>query len=451
MSILYAHIAAGSKSESGSEPVEDSNNSSDSSVNESEHEETPTPEESGSEAKQDDEPEVTTSKKTTKKPQLNLAPAPVPLVNVWGSKSDGSSNAKLEDSANWPSPLTAIQDGGSDTTKKPVAKNSGKEKWVPYQAAAVVIVPASSASKPAKAHSKRSNKKKVLGKVNGGKPGKVAAAKRTSSSGSKTAEAEESKPEDPAETELKSEEKKDPKINGAEKQNFHQSNPNFHYNKGFYSNNARYIRANYNPYKGKAHFGNKHYYSNNARANGQANGAGLNSFKQQSIPYVQGFIPQQSQQAPLPPNFYPPFNGGYYNGDVVLPPQQQQPQFYGEFPNQNFQFNAIISQISYYFSVDNLVKDLYLRKQMNSSGFIPISVIGNFYRMQTLTGGRYELVVEALKSVNNVEVRGDFVRLSQDHEQWVLPLEEREENGLNEQNGQVEALTSHVEALTVSD
>lgn len=39
----------------------------------------------------------------------------------------------------------------------------------------------------------------------------------------------------------------------------------------------------------------------------------------------------------------------------------------------------------YYFSDDNLQKDFFLRNQMDEEGFVPISVIAGFNRLQALT------------------------------------------------------------------
>ena len=45
----------------------------------------------------------------------------------------------------------------------------------------------------------------------------------------------------------------------------------------------------------------------------------------------------------------------------------------------------IISFSEYYFSDDNLQKDFFLRNQMDDEGFVPISVIAGFNRLQALT------------------------------------------------------------------
>lgn len=39
----------------------------------------------------------------------------------------------------------------------------------------------------------------------------------------------------------------------------------------------------------------------------------------------------------------------------------------------------------YYFSVDNLERDFFLRRKMDSDGFLPITLIASFHRVQALT------------------------------------------------------------------
>lgn len=42
-------------------------------------------------------------------------------------------------------------------------------------------------------------------------------------------------------------------------------------------------------------------------------------------------------------------------------------------------------QIEYYFSVDNLERDFFLRRKMDADGFLPITLIASFHRVQALT------------------------------------------------------------------
>lgn len=81
----------------------------------------------------------------------------------------------------------------------------------------------------------------------------------------------------------------------------------------------------------------------------------------------------------------------------------------------------LLGQLEYYFSLQNLAQDLYLRRQMDSQGWISIQLIASFNRVQQLTKDA-QLVHEVLSLSELVEVRDVYVRLRDD--QWrnfVLP------------------------------
>jgi la-related protein 1 len=43
-----------------------------------------------------------------------------------------------------------------------------------------------------------------------------------------------------------------------------------------------------------------------------------------------------------------------------------------------------VSSSEYYFSEDNLQADIYLRQQMTKDGYVPLSLIAGFHRVQSL-------------------------------------------------------------------
>ncbi|RXG71351.1 La-related protein 1, partial [Armadillidium vulgare] len=74
----------------------------------------------------------------------------------------------------------------------------------------------------------------------------------------------------------------------------------------------------------------------------------------------------------------------------------------------------------YYFSADNLAKDRYMRTKMDSEGYLPLSLISSFNRMQKLTDDM-NIILEAVKLSANLEVRDDlYVRTSINPETWPL-------------------------------
>ncbi|KAF7485544.1 Hypothetical predicted protein [Marmota monax] len=60
-------------------------------------------------------------------------------------------------------------------------------------------------------------------------------------------------------------------------------------------------------------------------------------------------------------------------------------------------------QIEHYFSIENLEHDFFLQRKMDEQGFLPISLIAGFHRVQTLTT-KLNLILEALKDSTEVEV-----------------------------------------------
>ncbi|GAN06742.1 la-related protein 1 [Mucor ambiguus] len=80
----------------------------------------------------------------------------------------------------------------------------------------------------------------------------------------------------------------------------------------------------------------------------------------------------------------------------------------------------IMQQIEYYFSVDNLCKDVFLRQQMDSNGFVDLSFIANFNRVKGLTTD-LDLIREALDNSQILEVKGEKLRKREGWETWLMP------------------------------
>ncbi|KAJ7988821.1 hypothetical protein DPEC_G00313170 [Dallia pectoralis] len=77
-------------------------------------------------------------------------------------------------------------------------------------------------------------------------------------------------------------------------------------------------------------------------------------------------------------------------------------------------------QIEYYFSLHNLERDFFLRRKMDAQGFLPISLIASFHRVQALTTD-VNLIVQALKNSTEVELIDEKVRCKIDPEHWPIP------------------------------
>ncbi|ORX38831.1 hypothetical protein BD324DRAFT_576636, partial [Kockovaella imperatae] len=77
--------------------------------------------------------------------------------------------------------------------------------------------------------------------------------------------------------------------------------------------------------------------------------------------------------------------------------------------------------VEYYFSMQNLAMDFFLRQQMDSEGWIDIPVIASFNRVKNLTTD-VGLVKEVMQLSTLLEVREDKVRLAYgESKRWVLP------------------------------
>ncbi|KAI9496425.1 hypothetical protein BDB00DRAFT_118512 [Zychaea mexicana] len=80
----------------------------------------------------------------------------------------------------------------------------------------------------------------------------------------------------------------------------------------------------------------------------------------------------------------------------------------------------ILQQIEYYFSVDNLCKDVFLRSQMDAEGYVDIQLLANFNRVKALAAD-ISLINEALVHSQLLEVKNDKVRRREGWQTWILP------------------------------
>jgi la-related protein 1 len=99
-------------------------------------------------------------------------------------------------------------------------------------------------------------------------------------------------------------------------------------------------------------------------------------------------------------------------------------------------------QSEYYFSLNNLLKDVFLRRHMDSQGFVRLPLIASFKRVEALTKN-----IDVLRSVciesDAIEFRrdsdgGDHIRAKKGWEKMVLEMEERDPSARND--GPKEAL-----------
>ncbi|RWR92757.1 la-related protein 1C-like protein [Cinnamomum micranthum f. kanehirae] len=80
--------------------------------------------------------------------------------------------------------------------------------------------------------------------------------------------------------------------------------------------------------------------------------------------------------------------------------------------------NALLKQIEYYFSDDNLVRDNFLKSRMDGDGWVSVDVISKFPRVKQWTDDK-RLILKALQPSTVVEVQGNKIRRRGDWMVWI--------------------------------
>ncbi|KAG0142646.1 hypothetical protein CROQUDRAFT_662289 [Cronartium quercuum f. sp. fusiforme G11] len=83
----------------------------------------------------------------------------------------------------------------------------------------------------------------------------------------------------------------------------------------------------------------------------------------------------------------------------------------------------VLGQCEYYFSVENLVKDVFLRSHMEQEGWVKISTISSFNRIKSLSTDLEQIRdVMALSAFLEVDRERMMVRKKSDWADWLLPI-----------------------------
>lgn len=144
------------------------------------------------------------------------------------------------------------------------------------------------------------------------------------------------------------------------------------------------------------------------------NGAGTN-FHRMSLPNGTARLPPVQTQFspydyPMPPLSAMPFQHHPYWDNLVM---------------------LLKNQIEYYFSIENLCKDMYLRKRMDSQGFVNLHFVAAFKRIRELTSdmSMIRAVCESSTELDFVVGEDDVERLRRRSgwQSFVLPMEERDD------------------------
>lgn len=154
----------------------------------------------------------------------------------------------------------------------------------------------------------------------------------------------------------------------------------------------------------------------------------------------------RTQSLTADPYRYQPYQNGYpvaplqtshdmYSYGMVQPMSAGAPFSPFGF-DQSYVFGLLTTQVEYYFSVDNLLKDMYLRRHMDSQGFVSLEFIAGFNRIKHLSPDvdMIRLVCQQSKAIEyrTSENGQDRLRTKDNWAQWVLPMEDRDPSAQNE-------------------
>jgi len=114
---------------------------------------------------------------------------------------------------------------------------------------------------------------------------------------------------------------------------------------------------------------------------------------------------------------------------------------YSNITDQSVVRESIKHQIEYYFSVENLQRDFFLRRKMDPKGYLPISLLASFHRIQALTLETSEIIA-AIENSKEIELSEDklLVRKQVDPTSWPIIDEfnhSEEMNMLGHENGEL--------------
>ena len=138
-------------------------------------------------------------------------------------------------------------------------------------------------------------------------------------------------------------------------------------------------------------------------------------------------LPNSASRPPPVQTQFAPYE--YPMASMSAVPFQQNPYW------DNMVVPMLRSQIEYYFSIENLCKDMYLRARMDSQGFVPLMFIAAFKRMRELSPDTSLIrnVCEESNEIDYIIGEDDCERLRRRHGwvNFVLPMEDRDELARN--------------------
>ncbi|KAM0892259.1 hypothetical protein ACQ4PT_025848 [Festuca glaucescens] len=113
----------------------------------------------------------------------------------------------------------------------------------------------------------------------------------------------------------------------------------------------------------------------------------------------------------------------------------------------------LLVQIEYYFSDENLCKDIYLRQHMDGQGWVPVSLIAGFNQVQKFLhrigqvkklADNLQFILDTILLSTVVEVQGDKIRRRARWEIWLL---RRSNYSAGNSSGLFSPVTSNIDSL----
>ncbi|XP_059481734.1 la-related protein 1B isoform X2 [Neocloeon triangulifer] len=161
--------------------------------------------------------------------------------------------------------------------------------------------------------------------------------------------------------------------------------------------------------------------TNNGRGRGRGRGGGMN----RGMPRTNGKI-EYTEEYPVDWSTVEFPQGNKFNGQPAEGMGFMMPYVNPFFYNNGLQLDEamlkeyIKKQIEYYFSEENLVRDFFLRRKMDSEGYLPVTLIASFHRVQALTHD-FAKVIEAIKDSTLLDICDDVkVRTKIDPDKWPI-------------------------------
>ncbi|KAK8369540.1 hypothetical protein V6Z12_A01G117600 [Gossypium hirsutum] len=173
-------------------------------------------------------------------------------------------------------------------------------------------------------------------------------------------------------------------------------------------------------------------------------------FPRPSPPAVHSFVPSQPVRPFTNPIGYPEYM--YF----TMEPFRGMPSFTPAMPPMFMPVPEpsvsalLLHQIDYYFSDNNLVKDDFLKSNMDDQGWVAISLIAGFPRVKSLTSN-IQLIVDSLRSSTVVEVQDEKVRRRNDWKKWVPYQVSTVPGSLSPGGSSPEMLASSFQQITVRE